>query len=95
MFLWSEPTTKKPEGSTAVVNTSRQVSEREDVCLPWPHTFSRSQWKEKMDLDYRKSNVYIVRDNGISSCIDALLLAPNPVTNHNKADPTTNAQISE
>ena len=71
------------------------MSEREDVCFPWPHTFSRRQWKEKMDLVYRKPNVCIVRDNGISSYIDSPLLAPNPVTNHNKADPTINAQISE
>lgn len=94
MFLWSESATKKPEGPT-VVDTRRQTSEREDVCLPWPHTFFRSQWKEKMDLVYRKPNVCIVRENGISSCIDAPLLAPNPVTNHNKADPTINAHISE
>lgn len=71
------------------------MKEREAVRLPWPHMLSRSQWKERMDLAYRKPNVCVVGDDGLSSCTDSPLLAPNPVTNHNKAVLTITAQISE
>lgn len=94
MFLWSEPAMEEPKSPTTEFNTRRQVSKGENVCFPWPHRLSRSQWKEEMDLVYSKPNVCVVRDDKLSRR-DSPLLALNSVTNHNKADPTMEDQTSE
>jgi hypothetical protein len=91
-YTWQYPNLKRTQPAigkplTLGFNTRRQTLSR-------LATYTRSPMQES-GFGLQKPNVCVIRDDRISSCIDSPLLAPNPVTNHNKADPTVKAQISE